>query len=110
MDFAGTAVQSLPDSAAEYRKALPPSAALRGSEARLQALLSSLDDLVFELDSDGIYLGVWTTKDELLAAPRSELLGRGVREVLGEELGLQMVGAVRRALDTAAPEIFEFSL
>jgi diguanylate cyclase (GGDEF)-like protein len=33
-----------------------------------------------------------------------------VREVLGEELGLQMVRAVRRALDTDAPEIFEFSL
>ena len=58
--------------------------ALRESEARLQALLSSLDDLVFELDENGTYLGVWTTDDTLLAAPRSELLGGTIGERIGE--------------------------
>jgi len=58
---------------------------VRDSEARLQALLSSLDDLVFELDEDGTYLGIWTGDDTLLAAPRSELLGRTVRELLGDD-------------------------
>ncbi|MGO9148864.1 MAG: hypothetical protein ACLP1E_03590 [Acidimicrobiales bacterium] len=41
--------------------------ALRAGEARLQALLSSLDDLVFELDENGTYLGIWTGNDTLLA-------------------------------------------
>ena len=40
--------------------ASPPSAA--ESEARLQALLSSLDDLVIELDENGTYLAVWTNE------------------------------------------------
>ncbi len=43
--------------------------ALRESEARLEALLSSLDDLVFELDENGTYLGIWTANDDLLVAP-----------------------------------------
>jgi PAS domain-containing protein len=46
------------------------------SEARLQALLSSLDDLVFELDENGTYLKIWTANDALLAVPRGELIGR----------------------------------
>jgi len=45
------------------------------SEARLQALLSSLDDLVFELDENGTYLKIWTANDALLAVPRGELIG-----------------------------------
>ena len=45
------------------------------SEARLQALLSSLDDLVFELDHEGTYLGIWTADDALLAAPRGRDVG-----------------------------------
>jgi PAS domain-containing protein len=68
---------------------LQRAAALRDGEARLQALLSSLDDLVFELDENGTYLGIWTANDTLLAAPRSELLGRTVLETLNEEIGLR---------------------
>ena len=86
------------------------SKALRASEARLHALLSSLDDLVFELDGNGIYLGVWTANEALLAAPRHELLGRSVREVIGEDLGLELITIIGRVLSTGRPEIWEFSL
>lgn len=84
--------------------------ALRESEARLQALLCSLDDLVFELDQDGVYLGAWTARDELLVAPRDELLGRSVRQALGDELGGTMILAIRRALSAATSEIMEYAL
>jgi len=84
--------------------------ALRESEARLQALLSSLDDLGFELDRNGTYLGVWTTNDALLAAPRSELLGRTVCEGIGEELGRSLIQVIGHVLDTGCPEIWEFCL
>ena len=84
--------------------------ALRESEARLHALLSSLDDLVFELDENGIYLGVWTANEALLAAPRDELLGRSVRDVIGDDLGLQLITIIGRVLKTGRPEIWDFSL
>ena len=84
--------------------------ALRESEARLRALLSSLDDLVFELDRDGTYLGVWTTSDELLVAPRSELLGRNIGEFMGEDLAVELIRSIRRVLKTGEPHVIEYPL
>src|ERR1039458_2564480 len=74
--------------------------ALRESEARLRALLSSLDDLVFELDENGVDLAIWTTDETLLVAPPSELLGRTLREALGDDVGRRVTRAVRRVLET----------
>jgi len=84
--------------------------ALRESEARLRALLSSLDDLVFELDENGLYLSIWTTDETLLVAPPSELLGRTTREALGNDIGHRIVLAVRRVLGSGRPEVFEYRL
>ena len=84
--------------------------ALQESEARLQALVSSLDDLVFELDENGIYLGIWTENDALLVAPRSELLGRSITEALGSEIGLGLMKVINSVLETDRPEIWEFCL
>jgi diguanylate cyclase (GGDEF)-like protein/PAS domain S-box-containing protein len=82
----------------------------RESEARLQALLSSLDDLVFELDENGAYLGIWTTDDALLAAPRSEMLGRTLRETIGEEIGLRLTRVIGHVLETGRSETCEYCL
>jgi diguanylate cyclase (GGDEF)-like protein/PAS domain S-box-containing protein len=84
--------------------------ALRESEARLEAVLSSLDDLVFELDESGTYLGIWTANDALLAAPRHELLGRMPAEVLGEEIGLRLKEITKTVLETGRPQIWEYGL
>jgi diguanylate cyclase (GGDEF)-like protein len=84
--------------------------AQRASEARLQALLSSLDDLVFELDENGTYLGIWTTDDALLAAPRSEMLGRTLCENVGEEVGLRLTRVAAHVLETGCPETCEYRL
>ncbi len=82
----------------------------RDSEARLQALLSSLDDVVFELDENGTYLGVWTTDDTLLAAPRHELLGRTIGETINEETGLRFTRIIGHVLKTGCSETCEYSL
>jgi PAS domain S-box-containing protein len=98
------------DGEEQFREPRRAIEALRESEARLKALLSSLDDLVFELDENGTYLGIWTTDDALLAAPRRQLLGRTVRDGIGEEAGLHLTQVIRHALDTGCPEIWEYSL
>jgi diguanylate cyclase (GGDEF)-like protein/PAS domain S-box-containing protein len=84
--------------------------ALRESEARLHAVLSSLDDLVFELDESCTYLGVWTSNDDLLVAPRSELLGRTPAEVMGEDMGLKLKQITNAVLETGNPEVWEYCL
>ncbi len=90
--------------------ALDTADALRESEARLRAILSSLDDLVFELDENGVYLAIWTTSEALLVAPPNELLGRTARQALGDDLGRRVIKAVRRVLATGQPEFLEFRL
>lgn len=66
-------------------------AALRESEERLRALIQSMDEIVFEFDEAGTYLNVWTENEALLVRPKSELLGRRIVDVLGEEIAAPFV-------------------
>jgi len=84
--------------------------ARRESEARLRVLLSSLDDLVLEFDENGTYLGIWSTNDALLLAPRSELVGRTHAEAIGGEIGLRLKRIIGRVLESGRPEILEYCL
>jgi diguanylate cyclase (GGDEF)-like protein/PAS domain S-box-containing protein len=83
---------------------------LRRSEARLTALLSSTGDLVFELDGNGAYLEIWTSEDSLLAAPKEELRGRTVIDVVGKRTGPGLLEAIRTTYLTGEPCVYEYSL
>lgn len=83
---------------------------LRDSEAHFRALVSSLDDIVFEFDADGTYLNVWTADESLLAQPTGEILGRRVAEVLGESAATPFVDAFRRVLQTGKAELMEYQM
>ena len=87
-----------------------PTKALQESEARLQALISSLDDLVFELDENGTYLGIWTANDALLFAPRDQLLGRTHGDVIGEDMALRLKEVTSNVFLTGRPEFWEYCL
>jgi PAS domain S-box-containing protein len=82
----------------------------RESAARLEALVGSIDEIVFEFDADGTYLNVWTRNEDLLAAPRDELLGRRIVDVLGEEGGLPFVETMNRVIATGVAETIEYPL
>lgn len=90
--------------------ALQISEALRESEARLQALLCSLEDVVFELDEDGTYLAVWTNEESLLVRPASDLLGHTVIEAVGEELGQRVIAAIRSVLASRRSSFIDYWL
>lgn len=83
---------------------------LQESEARLRALVESTDDVIFELDEHATYLNVWTTNEQLLVWPKSELLGRRIDEVLGPEGARPFLEACRRVLGTGRPESLEYPL
>lgn len=58
---------------------------LTASNIRFETVLKALPDLMFEIDARGVYLNVWGSRDDLLAAPRDTLLGRNIRKVLPPE-------------------------
>lgn len=84
--------------------------ALQQSEARLQALVESIDEMVLELDVEGTFLKIWTANEELLYRPRQEMLGRRVSEVIGEDFFRPFAPIFRRVLETGRGENLEYPL
>ena len=80
------------------------------NESRLEALIGSIDEIVFELDRDGTFLNIWTTNEELLYRPRHELKGKRVSSVIGEEFFQPFSLIFDRVLVTGRSEELEYSL
>ena len=83
---------------------------LRESRARLQALVNSIDEIVFEFDAKGTYRNIWTSNEALLSRPRSELLGTRISEVIGEEAAKPFVELFHRVLETTQAESIEYHI
>ncbi|MFY9527900.1 MAG: PAS domain S-box protein [Candidatus Acidiferrales bacterium] len=84
--------------------------ALRQHEARLQALVDSIDEAVFELDAEGTYVNIWTRNEGMLVRPREEMLGRRVSEFTGEDFFRPFREAFQRVLRTGQAENLEYLL
>ena len=80
------------------------------NESRLEALIGSIDEIVFELARDGTFLNIWTTNEELLYRPRHELKGKRVSDVIGEDFFRPFSLIFDRVLVTGRGEELEYSL
>jgi PAS domain S-box-containing protein len=83
---------------------------LRESEARMQALVGSIDEVVFEFDPQGKILNLWTRNDELLILPRDEMLGKTIEQLLGKEFAEPWLDVFRRVLATGASDNVEYPM
>ena len=79
-------------------------------EHRLKVLLACTKGIIFELDRDSRYVGVWTHDERLLARPKEELLGRTIGDMLGPSHGAVFAGLIQRVCDTGIPETLEYEL
>jgi signal transduction histidine kinase/CheY-like chemotaxis protein len=79
-------------------------------EARLAVLTQFLGGIVFEVDSEGRYVEIWTAAPELLSRRAEELLGRSIGEFMGEEAAAPFVATFRRVMADGVPESFDYSL
>jgi PAS domain S-box-containing protein len=83
---------------------------LRGSYARMEALVASVNEVIFEFDSDGTYKNVWTTNDSRLLVPRSKLIGMKLSDVVDRDVAQNLVAVCRRVLQTGQGESVEYFL
>jgi PAS domain S-box-containing protein len=83
---------------------------LRKSEDRLKAIVDAIDEVIFEIDREGIFRNVWTTDDSVLARPREKLIGHRVSELLGEALALQFTECFIRVTAAGRGESIEYSI
>jgi PAS domain S-box-containing protein len=80
---------------------------LRQSRNHLQALIQSLDDIAFEVDQQGNYINVWTSRDDLLFANRKSYPGSNIVDIVGPALAEIYEHAIPRVMSTGKPEVFE---
>lgn len=73
----------------------------------LEALLTSLDDIVFELNEQKIFTRVWCNDDSLLFIPREQIIGRSIEDVLGPE-GAVFNSLVDCLLESGIPQELEY--
>jgi PAS domain S-box-containing protein len=84
---------------------------LKKSEAHLQALLNSIDDIAFEISREKIYTNIWTKHDQLLLiSPREEYIGKKVSEVLSGKLLKQFESAIDFVFKDRQPQYMEYQV
>ncbi len=84
---------------------------LKKSEAHLQALLNSIDDIAFEISRQKIYTNIWTKNDQLLiVTPRTEYIGKKISDILSGELLTQFDLAIDSVFETHQPQYLEYSI
>lgn len=83
---------------------------LVNSEKRLQQFIGVMDEIVFEFDSEGRYLNVWSENEDLLKLPRQKLLGRRIEEVVPQETAERLFDAFKQVRITGRPITFEYPL
>lgn len=84
--------------------------AQRASEARMRALLAAMNDLIMVLDRNGTYVEILPMRNELLARPRQELLGKTMHDVFEPALAERFLDAVRAALASQSTISIDYSL
>ena len=82
---------------------------IRESEARLHALVESLDEAAAEFDRCGRVLNVWTTHESLLPS-KDFMLGKTLAEIVGEQEARPYLEVFSRVLETGRPENMECSI
>ena len=82
--------------------------ALRESETRNRVIVESMPDLMFIFDRHGVYLDMKDSPD--LIAPRHELLGKSLTEILGVKLGEQFIQGIHKTLASGETVTFDYEL
>jgi PAS domain S-box-containing protein len=78
------------------------------SEAQLKALVSSIDDIVFELDEEGRFRNVWVKSDDFLFVPRDQIYGKTLSEMLGKEFSATFEEGLKKVVSTGEPFNWEY--
>jgi PAS domain S-box-containing protein len=85
-------------------------ASLRASEARLRALITSMDDVVFEVDPHGLCLGAWTNNSQFLPFLKHEAPPYSIEDLLPTQSYRPLQNALQRVLATNQPETVDYTL
>lgn len=78
------------------------------NESRLKALVSTLDDIVFEFDGKGTYLNIWVENEKLLAKPKDQMLGNTIFDILGYESAEPFLRKIQQVMLTGESDYYDY--
>ena len=81
---------------------------LQQNESNLTAIISSLEDIVFEFSSNGVFLNVWTAEEEQLFFPKEAFIGNTIEDVFGIQFGQQFADMIRNVVATKETMLLEY--
>ncbi len=83
---------------------------LRTSEARLNAILCSMNDIIFELDLNGNFESFRAPESEKLLLPPDEFIGKNVTELFPESINKLVLTAISNILEGDKFQEYEYEL
>lgn len=61
-----------------------PNYVMQEENTQLQALIAALDDIVFEISAQQVFLNVWARDEQHLFLPKEEILNKTIAEAMGD--------------------------
>jgi len=83
---------------------------LKLSEAKNQALLNAIPDLMFRINKEGIFLEAKGSKEVVYSLPPQEFVGKRLDEVLPRDVAQKTSSHVTRAFQTGETQLFVYEL
>ena len=78
------------------------------SQLMLTALVSSLDDIVLQVNEEKYLINAWISKDAYLILPQADFIGKKLVDLLDNSLGIRFEKAIDQVLDSFKVETIEF--
>lgn len=73
----------------------------------LQSLITSLEDIILEIDGNMVFRNVWVKDEDLLFMPREKFIGKPLPEVFGDQAPF-FVKHIRKVIRTGKTTEFEY--
>lgn len=84
--------------------------ALRESEIKNRSLITAIPDLMFRLNSEGVFLDYFPPKDEKNPQNAEDFIGKTIEEVFTMDLAYWTNHYLKQTLETGQPQIGEYVL
>ena len=81
---------------------------LAAASRPLAILVKTFEEFLFELDADGRFLGMWSSRQSLKTGRQEDFVGRHAMEVLGEDVFLPFTELFHRVIATRQTDGIEF--
>ncbi len=89
---------------------LATQSALKKKETDLLALVSSIDDVILEVDENGVFQNIWANDYSILHIPADKVIGSSVYDVMEQEIAEIHSTVIRRVIQSGEAETIEYSL